>query len=464
MSVATFTDDHVRINTSTPDASLDSTAAVADRLRVRLTVAGIFDWPLLAWGYFDLIAGWLKQPLSLRQQHRLRQYCPDLHCQNIVADFDHCYRQRLQLKQPNEAAVRLVMDYSDDQMLLNSAEIALDLLPADCWAYDDLLVVFWNGFRQPWNQCKEMQSYPLGFSTRPYRRGYSKRGHYFRPYADQPCRIDGHPYCLHVQSCRHGAQFVRRAGSAGSAGIHRLSDLLRFDFVSYWDRWMPLYDLDYERLGRFDHNRHHGSRRSKPRLEQWHPLLPVMNLDSYEGYLLWRILSFDESSPDENHCHSLQHFVNAYGGGPFLTRRRSIRVMPMPQWFLRTLFKSVDTHNMVSWVFAPPRAEAARGYDDVRENHIMDDIRIRRRLHRQRQRHLAEMQPLQFTSDRSALDVHTVSIFDDHDGSIAIAFVTGRGTVTVSLPPHLAAETADGVRKLIWQRRVVRFDGDPVDS
>jgi hypothetical protein len=40
---------------------------------------------------------------------------------------------------------------------------------------------------------------------------------------------------------------------------------------------------------------------------------------------------------------------------------------------------------------------------------MADHIRLRRQLHRQRQRRIAEMQPLQFTTDRSALDVHTVS-------------------------------------------------------
>jgi hypothetical protein len=82
----------------------------------------------------------------------------------------------------------------------------------------------------------------------------------------------------------------------------------------------------------------------------------------------------------------------------------------------------------------------------------MDHIRIRRRLRRQHQRSIAEMQPLQFTTDSVDIDVHTVSVFDDHDGSVAIAFVTGRGTVTVTLPPHLAAKMANGVHKLVWQR------------
>jgi hypothetical protein len=75
----------------------------------------------------------------------------------------------------------------------------------------------------------------------------------------------------------------------------------------------------------------------------------------------------------------------------------------------------------------------------------MDRITIRRRQHR----HLTEMSPLTFQSDSADLDVHTVSVFDDIDRSVAIAFVTGIGTTTVRLSDQLAAELAGGILKLL---------------
>jgi hypothetical protein len=81
----------------------------------------------------------------------------------------------------------------------------------------------------------------------------------------------------------------------------------------------------------------------------------------------------------------------------------------------------------------------------------MDRIRLRRQRHRQQQRHVAEMVPLQFKSDTADLDVHTVSIFDDYDRSVGIAFVTGRGTVSVRLPDHLACEMGNGIIRLLRQ-------------
>ena len=77
----------------------------------------------------------------------------------------------------------------------------------------------------------------------------------------------------------------------------------------------------------------------------------------------------------------------------------------------------------------------------------MGRITLRRHLHR-----IAEMRPLSFHTCTADLDVHTVSIFDDYDGTIAIALVTGTGTTTLRLPPSLAADMAAGVTKLIRQR------------
>jgi hypothetical protein len=78
----------------------------------------------------------------------------------------------------------------------------------------------------------------------------------------------------------------------------------------------------------------------------------------------------------------------------------------------------------------------------------MDRIRLRRQRH-QHQASIAEMQPLTFTSDSADIDVHTVSVFDDHDGSVALAFVTGIGTTTVRLSDQLAAELAGGILRLL---------------
>jgi hypothetical protein len=79
----------------------------------------------------------------------------------------------------------------------------------------------------------------------------------------------------------------------------------------------------------------------------------------------------------------------------------------------------------------------------------MDHIRLRRHRH-----HIAELRPLSFQTDTADLDVDVVSVFDDYDHSVVIAFVTAVGTVSVRMPDALAAEMADGVNRLVRQRRL----------
>jgi hypothetical protein len=282
--------------------SADSVAYAVDRLCLRATVAGILDRPLPAFLYFDKLAGWLKYPLSIRQQARQREYCPNLYCLNTIAKFDRRYGQYLQLPQLTEAALQILIDSTDDDMLLNYGEIALDLLPPDSRTCDGLLDIFRHSFLQLWHGGQDLQAFHAGFSTRRFQRGKPKRGHWFYPYADKRCRIDGHPFCFHMQSCVQGAQFMRRIG------VHRPSDLLRFEFISYWRKWLRLYRPDFERLGRFDLNRRTGSSRRKARTGQWG--------DDMLGARLYHILSSDRS----NEQRSLQYFVNSYGRGPYLTQ------------------------------------------------------------------------------------------------------------------------------------------------
>jgi hypothetical protein len=104
-----------------------------------------------------------------------------------------------------------------------------------------------------------------------------------------------------------------------SRGIRRPSDLLGFDFVSYWQKWLRLYHVDLERLGRFDDNRCTASSRQRPRIEHWSQLGAV-NLDYRRGGLFYHIHSFADDQPSDADSRSLQTFVNNYGKVPFLTR------------------------------------------------------------------------------------------------------------------------------------------------
>jgi hypothetical protein len=221
---------------------------------VAMTVTGILDEPLRGYCYWDVVHGWVQRPLSPRQQHRLREYCPDLHFEDTVAWFDPHYWQRFELRQLSMAALKALIDYTDDEALLNYCEPVLDLLPPTRSTLDDTLVAFCMGFVQGWHLSKELAWYPEGCSTREFQRGRPKRGHWFHWYTDDECRIDGHPHCFHMQGRVQGAAGVRQV-----LKINKPSDLLRFDFLlDYWRKWLRFYTVDHEILGRFDSNRRSG--------------------------------------------------------------------------------------------------------------------------------------------------------------------------------------------------------------
>jgi hypothetical protein len=92
--------------------------------------------------------------------------------------------------------------------------------------------------------------------------GDRRSGHWFEFYADRPCKLTGEPNCFHFEGKHAGAQYVHRLG------LHHPRDLLDFDFDAYFARAMRLYQIDFDRLGRFDHNRRTGDRRKRSIVEQ----------------------------------------------------------------------------------------------------------------------------------------------------------------------------------------------------
>jgi len=67
---------------------------------------------------------------------------------------------------------------------------------------------------------------------------------------------------------------------------------------------------------------------------------------------------------------------------------------------------------------------------------------------------IAALRPLTFYSDTHELDVHTVHVFGEpRDGTVAVVFETGAGSISVRLPRTLAGQLGDGLRSL------VRLDG-----
>ena len=90
--------------------------------------------PLAVYSYFDKVQCWVQRPIDSRTRTWLQNHCGrgGVYLQNGPARFDARYRQRVELRQPDEQARQWVA--GRDDALVNRAEMALDLLfacPAD---------------------------------------------------------------------------------------------------------------------------------------------------------------------------------------------------------------------------------------------------------------------------------------------------------------------------------------------
>jgi hypothetical protein len=111
--------------------------------------------PIARYGYIDQIQFWLIDPLDQHTLDLLKSECGKggLHVSNKRAQFNIRFRQRVQLRQPTENALRLLAQRND--VLINGVEIALDLIFKN-WFETERALAFlhqhlirrWHGSRQ----------------------------------------------------------------------------------------------------------------------------------------------------------------------------------------------------------------------------------------------------------------------------------------------------------------------------
>lgn len=220
-----------------------------------MTADATLTKPVSVWPYFDKIALWLRQPADKAALAALRQHCAQLHVGNRRARFDGNFHQRLELKQPPDAALRWIA--SRDDALINQIEVALDFVFAN-WvdrddAYDFLdqhMVRRWHGKQRVFIHAgKNKTRYDAQRSARNslvlYRQIYS--------------RITGELCVMHLEWRANGLHAVR------AAGISPGKDLLKFDHREFWKKRLVLCRIVAEdRVGRYLHNRTHSRKRRQP--------------------------------------------------------------------------------------------------------------------------------------------------------------------------------------------------------
>ena len=202
--------------------------------------------------YFDKIQFWLLKPVDRATIARLRKQCGrgGLYVENRRARFDARYRQRVELRQPSDQALRWLARHDD--ALINRAEVTIDLVFKSWAERDDAfdflhrhLVRRWHGKRQQIRVYKAEDKRTSGGTRYDAGRWAANRIVFYR---EEHSRITGELASLHLEWRLNGLKAVR------SAGIESGQDLLEFDHRQFWQKRLLLYEVDCQRLGRLIRN------------------------------------------------------------------------------------------------------------------------------------------------------------------------------------------------------------------
>ena len=150
---------------------------------------------------------------------------------------------------------------------------------------------------------------PGTYTGKDYRndQGVKRRpGRRYVWYADSESKCTRGPHCFHIETRCVGASALRQVG------IQSIGDLVTFDHVAHWRKYLRLFEVDLERLGRYHSNRRSGSRRQHVRLR--HRGAFPRNVDRSLGAAIFHQNSLNEWQD----FRSVQNFVDRYGRGPFL--------------------------------------------------------------------------------------------------------------------------------------------------
>jgi hypothetical protein len=221
--------------------------------------------PVAVYYFYHKVQTWMKQPADQATLSWLRQYCDQLHHDDLPAGFDQHYRQRLTFIMPQPEVLHWLA--KRDGVLVNMVEFAIDFIYENWRDRDNAndylhrhLIRLWHGRRQFIKLSKRSRRAPHSKDadggklpgtrydagptapnrTAIYRRRYSQ--------------VTGETDVLHLEWRASNLRAVQRAG------IRCAADLLKNNHRQFWKRRFILVDIDPERLGRIIRNRAAGTR------------------------------------------------------------------------------------------------------------------------------------------------------------------------------------------------------------
>jgi hypothetical protein len=241
--------------------------------------------------YFDKLQFWVCNPLGHSTLAWLREQCGrgGLYVENKPARFNGRFRQRIELRQPSDQALRWLARHED--ALINRVEITIDLAFESLAERDDMWEFFHRHIVRRWHgRNQEIRAYRAGSQTNSlsdfgglgdsrYDAGGSAPNKIVF-YREEHSRITGEAHCLHLEWRLKGLAAVRRAG------IESGRDLPGFDHRGFWQKRLQFYDVDRRRLGRMINNRNSGKKRRAHAIKQIGQF--SINLDGRTGEVFAR--------------------------------------------------------------------------------------------------------------------------------------------------------------------------------
>lgn len=256
--------------------------------------------PIAAYLYYDKLTIWLLVALTVAELRQLRRLLRGTKAKVRIKNKPHRflpqYRQRIQLYQPNRAALQFLAGRAQR---ITQAELSLDQIHINddnnSRAFDYMHVHFVKD-----RHGKQVVKLVKG-KTRYT--GSRNAPNLLVVYSDLHCRITGEIPCLHLDWRVNRTRYLQRIG------IGTIGDLLAYDHQRFWQQRLKLYEADLEKVGRAYWNWYRGEHRRQPRLSQWyghgnHRM--QFNYDLMMGRKLLRFANYTIQGLVDNH----QRFFN----------------------------------------------------------------------------------------------------------------------------------------------------------
>lgn len=260
--------------------------------------------PVAIRAYFDRVQVWLRSPV---EANFLRELCGHLYVGTKPARFDFNFRQRLELKQPSEMALRWIASRAD--ALVNRVEVSVDYSFASEKERDTAYDYFDQHRVRRWHGRKSLIHVHPGSAETRYdaaRRSKNATVQYKQAFS----RVTGELHVLHLEWRASG----RRAVAA--AGINSPGDLLEFNHREFWEKRLLLVEIEAERLGIYLRNSWEGKRGRQAEVSSWRGR--EINLSRRKGNVILK-------SAD-----NLQEVLDKYGN--WIRFERVMRKLPIENW------------------------------------------------------------------------------------------------------------------------------------